>query len=87
MEKEYTYKEALENVIGYLCNPIMQRKNPELYKSGMIIKDHLYNNYPSEKDLDKYALEYVKSIYGDDYPDFLDQEGSAFKAGYLASIV
>lgn len=35
-----------------------------------------------EEELDKLATEYVKNIYQDDYCDFLEQEGEAFKAGY-----
>ena len=37
----YTYREALENVVGYLFNPIMKRQNPDLYESARIIKEHL----------------------------------------------
>lgn len=39
--ESYTYREALENVVGYLFNPIMKRQNPDLYESARIIKEHL----------------------------------------------
>lgn len=37
----------------------------------------------NEEELDKLATEYVKNIYKDYYCDFLEQEGEAYKAGYL----
>ena len=37
----YKHREALENVVGYLFNPIMKRQNPDLYESARIIKEHL----------------------------------------------
>ena len=45
----YTYREALENVVGYLFNPIMKRQNPDLYESARIIKEHL----DKDKEIDR----------------------------------
>lgn len=38
---EGNFIEALQNVVGELCNPIVQRKNYELYKSACVIKRYL----------------------------------------------
>lgn len=54
--ESYTYREALENVVGYLFNPIMMRKNPDLYESARIIKEHL------DRDKDKEIVEAVEEL-------------------------
>lgn len=56
--ESYTYREALENVVGYLFNPIMMRKNPDLYESARIIKEHL----DRDKDKDKEIVEAVEEL-------------------------
>lgn len=39
-----TYDEALCTIVSKICNPIMQRKDTDMYNCGKIVKDKLEEN-------------------------------------------
>lgn len=58
--EDYTLQEALQNVVGYLKNPIMARKEPELHKSAVIIDDYLKSLEAEKSGPKTYRSIYVK---------------------------
>lgn len=48
-----TYAEALCTIVSKICTPITQRKDPDLYNCGKIVKDKLEENGTWEKIIGK----------------------------------
>lgn len=52
MEK-YTFIESLQNITGFLANPIVGRKNKDLFESAVVVQDKLPQFDLSQSELDK----------------------------------